>query len=72
MKKWCVYIVDNYIQSAHILANLPDKLTELAKINKNTTLELLRAWGRGEKTVGILWNEAIDVWLIMKKSSFSN
>lgn len=55
-----MYLVDNYIQSAHILAYLPEKLTELAKTNKDATLELLRAWGLKTKSLDEIWLEVND------------
>lgn len=41
-------------------ANLPAKLAELAGDNPEKALEILKAWGKGTKTLRILWAEVMD------------
>ncbi len=40
-----------------IIANLPEKLSELSKVDPDKAIELIQAWGDGKKDVEKKWNE---------------
>ena len=40
-----------------IIANLPEKLSELSKVEPDKAIELIQAWGDGKKDVEKIWNE---------------
>ena len=40
-----------------IVSNLPMKLSELSKIDPDKAIELIQAWGDGEKDVEKIWKE---------------
>ncbi len=44
---------------AQIRAELPRRLAELAEADPPRALALIRAWGRGEKPVEQIWEEAV-------------
>lgn len=41
-----------------IIANLPEKLSALSKVDPDKAIELMQAWGDGKKDVETIWNDA--------------
>jgi hypothetical protein len=53
------YIIDPEIVRKN--AYLPVELAKLSYGNPEAALELLRAWGEGQKPITKLWDEAINL-----------
>jgi len=44
-----------------IIANLPERISQLSKVNPTAAIDVMQAWGDGKKDVEKLWKEINDL-----------